>query len=191
MKIKEEYRWIEGYEGRYKISNYGNCLTFVKKGTSQNTDIGRPLRQVKCTNGYIEYQLFKDGKRKCYMAHRLVAKAFIPNPENKKEVNHKDECVSNNFVGNLEWVTPKENCNYGTRNIRSVKNHNYPKVVKLTLNNEYIKTYDNGVEAARDMGIKYSKYIMKCCKCERCEYKGYKWMYEKDYLNMITLGEVV
>ena len=73
--------------------------------------------------GYAYVNLHLNGKMKTIKTHRLVAEAFIPNPENKPMVNHKDEVKNNNAVENLEWCDAKYNINYGTRTARMIKNH--------------------------------------------------------------------
>ena len=103
---EEKFKDILGFEGLYKIGDLGTCLRFDK--VKNKFVIKKP---IICTNGYIEYQLYKKGKGYCKLAHRLVAEAFIPNPYNKPEVNHKDEDITNNKVSNLEWMTSKENPN--------------------------------------------------------------------------------
>lgn len=177
----EIWKEIDGYDGFYEISNFGRCKTHRAKEA-------RLLKPVKCTNGYLEYQLSKNGKRKCHLVHRLVAQAFIPNPENKKEVNHIDECITNNIVSNLEWVTPKENCNYGTRNIRVAEKISI-KVVQLSLDGELIKVWNSLSEAERNLGADRSS-IIRVCKGKQKTCIGYRWLYYEDYLNMVTLGEV-
>ena len=96
----EVYKDIIGYEGLYQISNYGN-LKNVKRGTIKSN---RALNK-----GYIKTVLHKCGVRKHFLMHRLVAQAFIPNPLNKPEVNHKNGNKKDNRLSNLEWCTSKEN----------------------------------------------------------------------------------
>lgn len=196
LLMNEIWKPIIDFEGIYEISNLGRCRSLDRyinrKNGSKQFIKGRILTPVKCTNGYLEYQINKDGKRYCKMAHRLVAEAFIPNPENKPEVNHKDEDIINNKVDNLEWMTSKENANYGTRNERcKANNKTYKKVVQLTLDGEYIATYDYAIDGAKAVGLKGSETITRCCKGKAKHSKGFKWMYEEDYLDMITLGEVI
>lgn len=100
---------IQGYEGLYAITSCGKVWSYKSK---------RFLMPYKHYKGYLLVKLTKDGIRKAYTVHRLVAEAYIPNPENKEQVNHKDENKANNCVNNLEWMTNKENANYGTRNER-------------------------------------------------------------------------
>ena len=104
--MTEIWENIEGYEGQYQISNYGRVKSF-KNGKEQI--IKGNINQ----KGYCIVDLYKNKEKKHFQVHRLVAKAFIPNPNNYPIVNHKDENPSNNRVDNLEWCTPKYNSNYG------------------------------------------------------------------------------
>ena len=110
----EEWRMVVGYEGLYEVSNFGNVRSKRKI-----------LKQTNY-NGYQCVCLSKESNRKIHKVHRLVAIAFIPNEENKREVNHIDEDKTNNHVSNLEWVTPKENINHGTCIKRRSKKHEKP-----------------------------------------------------------------
>jgi hypothetical protein len=111
-----EEKWIEisGYEGKYMVSTFGNILSIEKKVKSSR---GNGICHVKekivksfaNRNGYFSVLLYSNCFGKRYSLHRLVAQAFIPNPENKPQVNHKDGNKSNNKVDNLEWVTQSEN----------------------------------------------------------------------------------
>ena len=98
----EIWEWIRGYEGDYQESTFGRTKSFKR-----NTP--RILVPTLHSSGYLHIGLNKNGKGKNFYAHRLVAETFIPNPENKPEINHEDGCKLNNFVGNLTWVTDKEN----------------------------------------------------------------------------------
>ena len=100
----EKWVDIEGYEKEYQISNYGRLKSL------KNNLIMKPMI---ATNGYLIACLWKNGKQKKYVIHRLVAKAFLDNPNNYKEVNHIDEDKNNNNVNNLEWCSHKYNMNYG------------------------------------------------------------------------------
>ena len=105
----EIFKDIEGYEGLYQISNKGRVKS-LERVTSSGCPIKEKIR-VNSTkkNGYEFIILYKDGKGKNFYIHRLVALAFIPNIDNKSQVNHIDENKSNNCVSNLEWVTNNEN----------------------------------------------------------------------------------
>lgn len=104
----EVYKPIKGYD-RYFVSSMGNV---------KNIDTGRILKLGNRGNGYLTVDLCSNCKRSTNSVHRLVAKAFIPNRENKPQVNHKNEVKTDNRLENLEWLSCKENSNYGTRNER-------------------------------------------------------------------------
>ena len=123
----EEWRTIEGYEGLYEVSNLGRVrsLDMYVKGRYGNYRLhkGKVLSPAKDKNGYLKVNLCYNGKDKIIRVHRLVAGAFVSNPDNLPEVNHKDEDKTNNNVENLEWCNRKDNINYGTRTERQ-KNTN-------------------------------------------------------------------
>ena len=101
--MQEEWRDIIGYEGLYQVSNLGRVKSFWRGRE-------RIKKPVKAFNGYLHIELFKKGgKRKGFTVHRLVASAFIPNPLNKREVNHVNGVKTDNRVENLEWATSSEN----------------------------------------------------------------------------------
>lgn len=101
--MKEYWKPIIGYENLYKISNLGNILSLRKN---------RILKHHMITGGYFVVQLSKKGKSRNWLVHRLVAEAFIDNPNKLPEINHKDENKANNAVSNLEWCTHEYNMNY-------------------------------------------------------------------------------
>lgn len=121
--IKEVWKDIPKYEGRYQISNYGNVKSLPKK-----TNKGSILKNKICTDGYLEIALMdKNNKRKSIRTHRLMAMAFLDNPNNYPIINHKNEVKDCNFIGivdgeivisNLEWCTYQQNCTYNDIHIR-------------------------------------------------------------------------
>lgn len=121
----EEWRDIEGYEGIYQISNYGRVkrldtiIHTAIKYVSKRAIKGGVLKLSSNNRGYKTVMLSNSVKRKKYFVHRLVAKAFIENPNNYPVVNHKDENPSNNMVENLEWCTQRYNMNW--RNVMARK----------------------------------------------------------------------
>ena len=126
--------------------------------------------------------LYKEGKKRNYQVHRLVAQAFIPNPDNKPQVNHKDEDKTNNKVENLEWVTCKENINYGTRTERSGKSQTNNNKKSKPIYGINIKTnekieFPSTMEAQRN-GFDHGT-IVNCLKGRRKSHKGYQWFYKE------------
>lgn len=108
--IQEIWKDIDGYEGLYQVSTYGNVKRMPGK-----TSNGRILKPFADKNGYLCIGVSKNGVRKTFKIHRLVAMIYLPNPENLPEVNHKDENKTNNCVSNLEWCDHAYNSQYGTR----------------------------------------------------------------------------
>lgn len=113
--MEEIWKDISNYEGKYEVSNLGRVRRLSYNGTGEI----KFLKQSTNKRRYKRVGLCKNGKMKNCYVHRLVAITFIPNPNNHKEVNHKDENPANNNVNNLEWCTSEYNNNYGTRNKRA------------------------------------------------------------------------
>ena len=118
--MKEVWKDVPGYEGLYQASIYGYVKSVdrvVPKGKKHVlTPIrGRVISPWIDRTGYLKVEMFKNGKCHKEKLHQIIARTFIPNPQNKETVNHKDENPLNNTVQNLEWMTNKENVNYGTR----------------------------------------------------------------------------
>lgn len=119
----EVWKDIEGYEGYYQVSSEGRIksLERIVKGVGNGGEFDKllPEKILKLqTDKYTSVNLHKDGVGHRVNVHRLVAMAFIPNPDNLPEVNHKDECKTNNRVENLEWCSTEYNQSYGTKNQR-------------------------------------------------------------------------
>ena len=111
----EEWKSIPGYEGLYEVSSYGRVRSLDRYDRRNCFRKGRILKQNNDGRGYMSIELCLNSKIKRYLVHRLVAQAFIPNPDNLPEVNHKDENPENNSVTNIEWCNRSYNINYGTR----------------------------------------------------------------------------
>ena len=183
---EEVWKPVVGYEGLYEVSNIGNVRSLFR--------YKKTLKLSMNTTGYPCVEIFKNKKGKRVNVHRLVATAFIPNPENKPQVNHIDENKTNNRVENLEWVTAKENMNHGTRLQRQLV-HSPPfteerkeisrkngksvskPVLQFSKNGMLINKYESAKEAHRQTGVNHS-HIIECCKHQR--YKtagGFVWKY--------------
>ena len=117
MNTQEIWKDISGYEGLYQISNYGR----VKSFNWRHWGYTRVLTPQLTANGYLHISLHKDKKIEQFYIHRLVAEAFVPNLDNKPEVNHINEDKTDNRACNLCWMTHEENNNYGTKNFKTSK----------------------------------------------------------------------
>ena len=160
----EEWRDIKGYEGLYQVSSWGRVKSFNYKNTGKEG-----IFTMKPDNrGYLIVTLYKNEKRKHYSMHKLVAEAFIPNPNNLPYINHKDEDKTNNYVENLEWCTPEYNNTYGTkikRQSNSMIGNKNPRAtkVKCITTNEIFNTIK---EASEKYNINHSN-IGQCCENKR------------------------
>lgn len=170
----EEWRDVVGYEGLYKVSSLGrvyscertihykNC-SYIKKGKILKPSVG--------THGYYYLILCVNSKQRVETVHRLVAKAFISNIENKKQVNHIDENKLNNKVDNLEWVTQQENLTYG-----NVHNRKYKKVSMFSKGGKKLEEFNSLQEAEIKTGVKTAS-ISACLTGRTKTAYGYIWKY--------------
>lgn len=110
--IAEEWKDIEGYEGLYQISNKGRVKSLVGWNGHKYISREKILKPSKTSTGYWKVDLHKNGKKKSLKLHRVIASAFIPNPNNLPFINHIDSNPLNNSLENLEWCTPKYNSQY-------------------------------------------------------------------------------
>lgn len=182
----EVWKDIEGYEGLYQISNVGNVksLARAKKDTLGRIQSIKEkiLKAAADKDGYFRVVLQKNGEKKNKIAHRLVAQAFIPNPDNKPQINHIDGNKQNNRLSNLEWCTLAENrihaFNTGLQFVhKGEKNHLSKSVKQLDKDtNKLIRMFGSTREAERETGINHS-HISKVCKKEYNTAGGFKWEY--------------
>lgn len=168
--MNEVWKDIKGYEGRYQVSNLGRVRSLKFKSHTKFSKAG-VLTAMKDGLGYMCVNL----SRKTFKVHRLVADAFIENPNNFKCVNHKDEDKTNNKAENLEWCSHKYNNNYGTRNARISQNGGR-KIAQYSLNGELIKTWNSAAEAARHYKVKRTT-ISGCCAGRQHTSCGYIWRF--------------
>ncbi len=183
----EVWRDVVGYEGTYQVSNMGQVRSIDrivpcrKKGYTTITKKGRILKLSTNRLGYKEAHLYsyQEQKDKIISVHRLVAFAFIPNPdqEHLREINHIDENKSNNRVDNLEWCDRAYNTRYGSSRIRAIKNSpNVRKVAQYSKYGKLIAKYETIADAARATGLDGSS-ISKACRGKLKTNGGYTWRY--------------
>lgn len=178
----------EIYEGLYEVSNLGR----IKNLNYRNTGKERLMNPSENGKGYFQVCLSKNGNTKMCSVHRLVAQTFIPNPENKPCINHKiqgKKGKSMNFVffnedgsvnkerTTIEWVTYKENNDYGNRTERAAKARS-KRVLQLSLSGDLIKVWESVNECGRN-GFSQS-CVCDCCNGKRKTHKGFRWEYEED-----------
>lgn len=167
----EKWKSVVGFENRYEVSDKGNV---------RNARTRVVLRPQKRNHGYLCAWLYDGHHGKQFSIHRLVAEAFIDNPNGYTEVNHIDECKQNNSADNLEWCDRKYNTNYGTaQKRRSGKNVNGPKakaIDQLDLNGNYISTFPSMAEIKRTLGFNQSN-IFCAIHGKYSQAYGFKWRY--------------
>ena len=177
--MEEIWKDVLGYENLYLVSNFGRIKSLYHKN--------KIMQVYTNQQGYSIVRLHKNKKRTGLLLHRIVAKAFIPNPNNKPEVNHIDGNKLNNCVNNLEWVTSSENTIHAYNNkllsrdfFGSLNIPRRKKVIQLDTNYNIINIYASLTEAGKCTGIKTSN-ISSCC-LHKYRYKtagGFIWIFEK------------
>lgn len=183
--MTEEWKSVKGFEGYYEVSNLGRVRsldlnlphntsktgTQFMKGRVKNTRLSR--------SGYVICDLYKNKKAYTKYVHRLVAEAFCPFREGAHEVNHKDENKQNNVYTNLEWVTHKENNNYGTKTDRGVSTRIASGMMVLvqqySLDGVYIQTFSSLASAARAVNGDASRIKRTALKGMKYKSYGFRW----------------
>lgn len=178
--MNEIWREIKNFEGLYQVSNYGRVKSLARtvKGLFDSVIYKEEqlLKLQKYPNGYNYVGLCKNGVVKNYLVHRLVAEAFIENSNNLPQVNHINECITDNRAENLEWVSAKTNANWGTRNNRVAEKHSI-SILQLSVNGDIMKEWDSGAEVEKVLGYKRTN-ICACCKGKAKTAYGFKWCYK-------------
>jgi len=174
--MEEVWKPIEGYEGRYEVSSFGRVKSYAQDRVRGKIKTGHPVRK-----GYRHILLYDaDGNKKWYPIHRLVAAAFLPNPENLEQVNHMDEDKTNNYVGNLEWCDNGYNHNYGTRNERVAQANRCCETTSLKVysidETGKIEYFDSIGEAERQTGCSHS-IIVRTLKGRTNHCGNRQWFY--------------
>lgn len=183
----EIWKDIDGYEGLYQVSNKGRVKSLDKQSWNGHVFFLKKgkIRSLCNSNGYQNVSLSdSDTIKTTHYVHRLVASAFLPNPNNYPCVNHKDENKKNNTAENLEWCTHLYNVTYGTKIERSVANTDYQardakrkvKILQYTLKGELIKEWDSATDIQRLTGLKRGAILQSCTGKTSNSY-GYIWRY--------------
>lgn len=166
----EVWRPVVGWEGLYEVSSHGRVRSldrYVRFGINQRFVESHVLKPQPTPRGYLTVALCNVKRT----VHRIVAEAFVHNPNNLPEINHKDENKLNNRADNLEWCDRLYNVNYGT----GIQRRENP-IEQLTLYGQHVAYYTSIKNAERHLGFDQS-YITKVCRGKRNTAYGYQWRY--------------
>lgn len=191
----EVWKDIVGHEGLYQVSNLGRVKSLKRKVYAGRNRMRWQYERILSNNktngnGYIVVSLNKESKSKNKYVHRLVAEAFLENPNNYKYINHKDQNTFNNNANNLEFCTAQYNSTYRDAHIKRGLKHrnnlvNSKKVYQLDENENIIKEFSSMAEANRQLGTNHTS-IYACINGKQKHAFGYKWKYaEEDCKNEI------
>lgn len=168
--MMEEWKSIDGFEGFYEVSNFGNV-----RSLNWNTREVKNLSPFMQNRGYLQVRL-SDGKTyKAFMVHRLVAAAFVDGYSENMVVNHINERKTDNRACNLEWVTQSENTLYSMPS-RSKRKPRAVEIIQLSATGNELRRFSNFIEIQKEFGFDLSS-IRGCCKGQRKTAYGYKWRY--------------
>ena len=174
--MQEIWKSVPDTNDNYQVSNLGNVRSRHNKYTHKIDDY-KLLKPYKTKKGYLSVKI-KEHKT-ARPVHRLVAQAFIPNLENKPQVNHIDGSKENNNVNNLEWCTNQENCIHAVKMGLSSKNNKERPVIQYDLEGNFIKQWESIASAEKTLNISHIY-----CVCNKTKYRhtagGYKWEFAND-----------
>ena len=184
--MQEIWKDVKGWEGIYQISSLGRLKSFKRSTT------GLVMKMTNKTGWYFSVVLCRGSRSQSTRIHRLVAEHFIPNPKNKKTVNHKDLNKQNNIVSNLEWTTQKENNAHAGKNLPHKNDGmiNYNQnirpnaIVQMSLNRVHLKEYKNAKEASDSTGVCQRNILQVANKTEykpgltRKQAGGFIWKFK-------------
>ena len=189
--METKWKAVPGYEGKYEVSDKGEVRSLNYRGTGQ----AKVLKPITSGKGYLMVGLCKDGRMQWEKIHRLVASLFIPNPDNKPQVNHRDGVKTNNLASNLEWVTGGENLAHADktglkkadpewgRTLGRVHGSagrmaNRKPVIATDVRTGVETRYESAAEVERVLGIHHSD-VTRVCVGKRKISKGHTFRYAK------------
>ena len=181
----EEWRDVVGYDNKFMVSNMGRVKMLERKvlaNKSIKTIKEHILKQHVSTKGYLYVHLWSDNKKERQYVHKIVLSSFFRCKNANEECNHKNEIRTDNSLENLEWLSHKENINYGDRTKKhsaSMMNHKSlsKPIVQLSLDGILIEEYPSLREAGRRLGVSYT-HIGECCRGKINSAFGYKFQYK-------------
>ncbi|MEI3530091.1 MAG: NUMOD4 domain-containing protein [Bacilli bacterium] len=191
--MKEIWKDVVGYEGLYRVSNLGRVksLDCIRRcGNGECIQKGIVLKNgFDRGNNYFRTRLSKNGKVSDFLVHRLVAQTFIPNPENKPQVNHKDGNKLNNCVDNLEWATGSENIQHAydtglakvtietkKKIAKTMEDRNCIEIFQYNTDGKFLAKWKSAHEIQRMLGLNNAN-IIQVCKGTRKTAGGFIWKY--------------
>lgn len=170
--MEEIWKDVVGYEGLYKVSNTGLVKSIYWYGKYREA----LLKQWPLKAGYMNVALYKNRERKQMLTHRVVAEAFLPNPEHFAQVNHIDGNKKNNYVENLEWCSGKSNMQHAlTNGLCQIKK----KVCQFSLDGNHVRDWDSATSAANYYHCS-RQCIAACARGLKKSVKGYIWKYAEE-----------
>ena len=191
--MKEIWKPICGYEGLYEVSNIGRIRSLDRRVKNRHgfaVKKGKLIATAKVSgNDYRKVSLWKNNKGENALVHRIVAQAFVPNPDDLPEVNHKDENKENNNADNLEWCDRIYNANYGTSIQRIVeKRKGVPvgeqPIIQFTKDGLFVARHESAMKAAESVGGSNSA-IGKCANGRSKTSYGYVWAWENGNIKTV------
>lgn len=169
----EQWRNVVGYNGKYLVSNEGRV---------KNAKTGRVLKELITHTGYVKVHLFRVNDEKNIFLHRIVAEAFLPNPQRKPQVNHIDGNKLNNNVENLEWCTNKENVRHSWENgLREGNiqwyNSKKKRVVAISIDGADVIRFNSIAEAKKHFN---TNHVSDVLNGHREQTKGYRFVFDEE-----------